>query len=137
MAKKKAGRAPHKVNGKPRAKKRHNSAATAPAREPRVPKAAQDVLPGMEQARHARLDNLCMSIGDAREAMNTAKADEEAGKQAALAYMAQHGVSVYKQHGIELVRVPGHDALRVRLVKGDGTVEVNVAPEGDGDQAEA
>jgi hypothetical protein len=88
--------------------------------------ARQKPLPGMGQVRHAKLDDLCMSIGDAREQKNQATMDEEAGKQAALEYMATAGVSVYKHGGIELVRVPGHDALRVRLAKGD--VEVNAAP---------
>jgi hypothetical protein len=77
----------------------------------------------MEQVRHSKLDDLCVSIGDAREQANLAHTDEEAGKQAALGYMAHHNVTVYKHGGIELVRVPGHDALRVRLAKGD--VEVS------------
>lgn len=120
MAKKAAAR--KKVNGK---------SATKP-KAPAKPKGGrQGALPGMGQVRHTRLDDLCASIGDAREALNTAKADEEAGKQAAIEYMGRNHVSVYKHAGIELVLVPGHDALRVRLAKGD--VEVAAVPTDAGD----
>lgn len=121
MAKKKAARAPHKVNGK--------AAKPRAVRSPR-----QKPLPGMGQVRHDRLDDLCVSIGDAREVMNNAKADVESGSQAALDYMALHNLTIYKHAGIELVRVPGHDALRVRLVKGASDVEVTA---GEGAAAEA
>ena len=95
---------------------------THPEPKPRVKSAEQKPLPTMEAVRHGKLDKLCMSIGDAREQANLARTDEEAGKQAALVYMAQNDITIYKHGGIELVRVPGHDALRVRLAKGDAEV---------------
>lgn len=103
MAKKKAGRPSTKTNGRP----------------PKEPSFEEQPLPTMEQARHSKLDKLCVSIGDAREAANNAHTDEAAGRQAALNYMHDHELSVYKHAGIELVRVPGEDKLRVRLSKGD------------------
>ena len=106
------------------AKKAGKVKAFKPKGEVRPPSADQGVLPDMEQARHAKLDGLCVSIGDAREKANLAVADESAAKQAALDYMAAKDVTVYKHAGIELVRVPGHEKLRVRLVENGGDAQV-------------
>ena len=100
---------------------------------PRSPR--QRPLPTFEQVRHTQLDDLCVTIGDARQALNDARTDEESGKQAALAYMREHNVTVYKHAGIELVMVPGHDVLRVRPVKdGDAVVVGTSGNEGGTEQ---
>lgn len=79
----------------------------------------------MEQVRNRRLDNLCESIGDERGTINAAKQNEASLEQAALQVMTRDGVTVYKHAGVELVRVPGADKLRVRLVKDTGDSEVS------------
>jgi hypothetical protein len=83
---------------------------TAPANAP---------LPGFEQIRDRVLDRLCESIGTQREVMNEAKQIERSDIGAALSRMVGKDTTIYKHHGVELIRVPGADKLRVRLTKDD------------------
>ncbi len=78
----------------------------------------------MEQVRNIRLDNICEGINDERGVMNAAKQQEQSLISSALQVMQQSGITVYKHGGVELVRVPGVDKLRVRLSKEDGDAEV-------------
>lgn len=95
------------------------------------PKPRSQVLPGMEQVRDVALDRLCEDIGDARERMNSAKADEQSSIQSALQRMQKSsdrypgGRTVYRHAGVELARIPGADKLRVRLTKEQGDAEDN------------
>ena len=100
----------------------------------RAPAPRSQVLPGLEQVRSARLDNLCEAIAEVRTTMNNAKQEEIGLIQAALQTMVKREVSVYKHGGVELARVPGAERLRVRLVKeqGDaGEEDLETPPEGE------
>lgn len=79
----------------------------------------------MEQARNVRLDNICEGIAEERGVMNAAAYEEKSLISTALQEMQQKGITVYKHGGIELVRVPGADKLRVRLSKEGGDAEVS------------
>jgi len=92
------------------------------------------VLPGFEQVRSAKLDNLCEGLHDCRGTMNDAKQEETGLIQAALQVMVQRGVSVYKHAGIELARVPGAEKLRVRVIKEQGDAgAADLEPPAEGD----
>lgn len=89
----------------------------------RKPSPRSVALPGMEQPRHVELDNACESIGDYRDAVNAAVLGEKQDKAAALQYMSKKGIHGYKHAGIELLRVPGADTLRVHKTKQDGDAQ--------------
>lgn len=77
-------------------------------------------LPGMEQVRSKRLDNLCESIAEHRATMNAARTEEQSDISAALHEMQKKGIHTFKHNGVELARVPGAEKLRVRLTKDHG-----------------
>jgi hypothetical protein len=91
--------------------------------KPDRPKPRSQPLPGLEQVRNGKLDNLCEAIADVRGTMNTAKQEEIGFVRAALQAMVAKGVTVYKHGGVELARVPGAEKLRVRLVKEQGDAD--------------
>lgn len=108
----KKGKAKPKVQRKGRTKKKKG---------PR-----SQVLPGggMDAVRNGDLDNLCEEIAEERESSNQAKTREKASTAKALAVMQAEKYTVYKHAGVELVRVPGADKLRVRLVDDEGDAAV-------------
>lgn len=84
---------------------------------PRTPKQPRDqALPGLEEARHVTLDSACATIGECRDSASQARLDEAAARGVALAYMQEHRIAAYKHRGIEILRVPGHEDLRVRVI---------------------
>ncbi len=103
-------------------------------KDPKKPGARSQVLPGLEQVRDRRLDNLCESMAEHRRAMNTARVEEHSDIAAALQHMVKKGVSVYKHGGIELARVPGAERLRVRLTKETGDADADDLETGDDDE---
>lgn len=119
MAKKRATNGSGKLvkkQGKPAAKK---------------PSARSQALPGMEKVRDQRLDNLCEAMADHRRVMNAARVEEQGDIVTALQHMVKKNISVYKHAGIELVRVPGAEKLRVRLVKEQGDADADDLETGD------
>ena len=110
MAKNKAAK--KKPSPKPKSK---------PKPKPRKSGPRSQVLPGMEQVRNIRLDRLCESIGEAREQMNRLRQEEKGDAQMALREMHDQRVEVYRHAGVELVRVPGEEKLRVRTTKEDAS----------------
>lgn len=88
-------------------------------------------LPGMEQARSKRLDNLCESIAEHRERMNAARTEEQSDVSAALQEMQKKGIHTFKHNGVELARVPGAEKLRVRLTKDHGDASDEDLEDGD------
>jgi hypothetical protein len=96
-------------------------------------------LPGLDQVRNGKLDNLCEGIADVRATMNEAKQEEKGLIAAALQTMVAKGVTVYKHGGVELARVPGAETLRVRLVKAQGDADADDLEEATDadDEAEA
>jgi len=126
MAKKKAGRKKPagKRKVKARGKRRNPSAQT---------------LPGLEQVRSVKLDRLCESIGDGREQMNKLRTEEKDDNRQALRIMHDEDRTVYRHAGVELVRVPGEEKLRVRTTGEDAsdlTVEDKPADKPNADAAE-
>jgi hypothetical protein len=71
----------------------------------------------MGQVRNVRLDRFCESIGEGRDAMNRLRGEEKSDMQGALREMHDRHVEVYRHAGVELVRVPGEEKLRVRTSK--------------------
>jgi hypothetical protein len=103
--------------------------------------ARSQTLPGLEQVRNGKLDNLCESIAEVRGTMNEAKQEEVGFVRAALQAMVAKGVTVYKHGGVELARVPGAEKLRVRLVKEQGDADAEDLeeanePDDDGEDEE-
>jgi hypothetical protein len=93
----------------------------AKGRNPRA-----QALPGLEQVRNIKLDRLCESIGDGREVINKQRTEEKADLRNALREMHDRNVTVYRHAGVELVRIPGEEKLRVRTSKEDAT---DITPE--------
>lgn len=75
----------------------------------------------MEQTRNRRLDLACESVGELRESLNSLRSDEKTTLQAALREMHDKGVTAYRHAGVEFVRVPGEERLRVRTTKEDAS----------------
>lgn len=71
----------------------------------------------MEQVRSVRLDRFCESIGEGREEMNRLRGEEKGDMQGALREMHDKSITAYRHAGVELVRVPGEEKLRVRTTK--------------------
>jgi hypothetical protein len=99
--------------------------------EPKKRSARSQPLPGMEQVRDQRLDNLCEAMADHRRVMNAARVEEQGDIATALQHMVKKGISVYKHGGIELARVPGAERLRVRLTKEQGDADADDLETGD------
>lgn len=90
-------------------------------RHPKTPR-----LPGMEgMALIASLDRLAESLADIRLQLNELRAQEKGQLVMALRELRKHNRTVYKAHGIELVRVPGEERVRVRLVAGQGAADTD------------
>lgn len=102
------------------------AAAASRAAKPRDVK-----LPGMRQPANARLEMLCQSLDTQRDIINNAKLIEKGDIAAALQEMTRRGYLSYKHSGIELIRVPGADKLRVHVVKEEG--EMQAIGEADSD----
>lgn len=90
---------------------------------PRARRARQGVLPGHESVRSEKLDAICESIGDEREALNKARTEIDALTSAALDMMTKRNLTVYRHATIELARIPGADKLRVRVTKEEGDAD--------------
>ncbi len=81
------------------------------------PAPRSQALPGMEQVRNRQLDRACESIGESRDAMNRLRKEEADDLRMALREMHDKKVTVYRHAGVELVRVPGEEKIRVRTTK--------------------
>lgn len=87
-------------------------------------------LPGMEQVRIKRLDDVCHDLSEIRAAMAQCRQDEGDSERIALELMHRHQVRSYHASGVELAIVPGEEKLRVRTQKG---TTANAAPVETGD----
>ncbi len=94
-------------------------------KQPRMPP-----LPGMEDLRIKVLDDVCRSIAEVREAKNALRATEGDHLIAALKAMRKHEKTTWRHAGVELVRVPGEEKLRVRTSKEPATAETAEEPAG-------
>ena len=120
MTKKKAPK--KKPAPKKAAKPAKKAAPTPKARRSRP---QSQTLPGFEQVRHSRLDRLCEGIAEVRTEMNEQRTIEGEKCRAALVYMHDAKVTTYRFAGVELVRVPGEEKLRVRTTKESATLETD------------
>lgn len=112
-------------NRKKKSKSKLKPKSKAPAKPVRKGPRSQP-LPGMEQVRSKRLDNLCEGIADCRAQINSARQEETGLIVSALQTMVALALSTYRHATIELARIPGAEKLRVRVTKEDGDA-------GDGD----
>lgn len=83
----------------------------------RKPQPRPRPLPGMENARISPLDNICQSIAETREQMNSLRQEETGLETTALKLMRKHQKTSWRHAGVELVRVPGEEKLRVRTAR--------------------
>lgn len=111
MAKKKAGGA--KKAGKQKKATKGGKAKTAATKaRHRQPRA--EPLPGMGEVRIKALDEICTTIAETRESINALRAEEVDNESAAMGLMRKHEKVAWRHAGVELVRVPGEEKLRVR-----------------------
>lgn len=92
--------------------------ATALAGALKKPQPRPRPLPGMENARISPLDNICQSIAETREQQNSLRQEEAGLETTALKLMRKHSKISWRHAGVELVRVPGEEKLRVRTSRG-------------------
>ena len=89
----------------------------------RQPRAKNVPLKGMEDVRIGALDDICSTLSDVREAVNTARGAEKEHLQTALNLMREHQKQSWRAHGVELVRVPGEEKIRCRTSKEAASAE--------------
>lgn len=131
MAKKAAKKKPAK---KPQSKKAAEKILRSGPVRRRVQQPHDHPLPGMEDVRYRDLDNICNTIAETREELNTLRQEEIGYEQTALARMRDHGTTHYRHAGVELVRVPGEEKLRVRTARErTATAETDAEPDEKGD----
>lgn len=102
------------------------------AAKPKRQTPRSQTLPGMEQVRHTKLDRLCEGISECREEMNEQRGIEAEKCRGALVYMHDNSITTYRYAGVELVRVPGEEKLRVRTSKEKATLETDDEETGSG-----
>ena len=113
---------PRKAAGRARAEAkgpRKGKAGRTRARRPR-----SQPLPGLEDVRIAPLDDICVSISETREQINNLRKEEADLEKVALKRMRAHDRTSWRHSGVELIRVPGEEKLRVRTSKESATAEV-------------
>jgi len=107
-----------------RLKKQTRRAAERVLKSGPIRKRPRDIpLPGLEDARIGPLDDIAASISEVRASMNDLRTTEAGYMQNALNLMRQHDKTAWRAHGVELVRVPGEEKLRVRTSKDQATAE--------------
>lgn len=89
-------------------------------------------LPGLEEVRNKVLDDCCANVADIRHSMADLRADEAGYLQTAHREMRDKKLQTHRGSGVEFVRVPGEEKLRVRTSKESATAETAAEPEGQG-----
>lgn len=82
----------------------------------------------MEQARNSKLDNLVEAVSEVRAQMGVLRADEASSLQGAHRIMRDKKLHSYRHAGVELVRVPGEEKLRVRTSGQQTSAETDDEP---------
>ncbi len=90
--------------------------AKAKAAKGRQRQGRQIPLPGVDR-RLSSLDDICTSIAETRAAMNQLRAEETDYEKTALKLMQRAERTAYRWAGVELVRIPGEEKLRVRTAR--------------------
>ena len=130
MSKKKPAKKTRFDKKKPQSKRAAEKLLRSGPVRKRAEKPRDQVLPGMEDVRYRDLDNTCNTIAETREEMNALRQAEIGYEQKALAQMRNHNITSYRHAGVELVRVPGEEKLRVRTAR-ERTATAEVEPEAD------
>lgn len=126
MAKKRMTKAPNRKKQSKREAERVLTTGPIRTRKPRT-----QPLPGMEDARIKSLDDICASISETREELNKLRGEEGDLEKKALGLMRTHDQSSWRHAGVELVRVPGEEKLRVRTSKTKATAETDEDEDAD------
>jgi len=128
MAKKKAARkaatrkavARNAIKGKARKAKAARSAKPARVSKTAAKSRARRPMPAQqsfEEFRYKDLDRICQGIAETRAEMNRLRGEETDLEIQALKAMRLHSSTAYQSAGVELVRVPGEEKLRVRTAR--------------------
>jgi len=121
---KKAAR--HKKAKPARGKKQTRRQAERVLKTGPIRKRPRDIpLPGLEDARIGPLDDIAASISEVRASMNELRTTEAGYLQNALNLMRKYEKTAWRAHGVELVRVPGEEKLRVRTSKEQASAETD------------
>lgn len=100
---------------------------------PRLRKPHKDQpLPGMEDVRIKAIQECLASLAEVRETLNTTRNEEKTLMQRLLNLMRKHEKQACRSNGVEAVRVPGEEKLRVRTSKEQATAEVDDDDPSDG-----
>lgn len=91
----------------------------------------------MEDARIEALDDVATSIADIRAKMAELREDEATDLRKAMKLMRDHNRMTWRATGVELVRVPGEEKLRVRTSKESATAESEDEDDDDDETVEA
>ena len=83
----------------------------------------QPTLKGMPRVRNAKLDKYAESIGECRDAINSATTNEKHYRAAALKEMQAKSIQFWSHGGVDFIRVPGEDKLKVKTHKDGGSPE--------------
>ena len=114
---------------KKKAAKKSKRSKSARSAVPRKKGPRSQTLPGMEQVRNARLDNLCEDFTERREKLNEMR-DEDAGDmRVALGIMHASDIRLYNHGGTKLVRTEGEEKLSVRPSKDKATTDAKPTDE--------
>jgi hypothetical protein len=105
--------------------------APTKGKKPREAKRRPRQQPLIEDVRIKALDDICASISETREEINELKQTEAGQEKNALALMRKHDKTSWRHSGVELIRVPGEERLRVRTTKAAATAEVSDAGDGE------
>lgn len=127
MAKKKANSKARKKAPAVRAGKGRVKAAVRKALKKQL---RQPTLNGMPRVRNARLDKLAEAIGECRDTVNEKTLDEKGYRSAALKEMQDKNITHWSHAGVDFLRVPGEDKLKVKTHK-DGGSETGSGDEDD------
>lgn len=82
----------------------------------------------MERQRIVALDNCAEAIAEIRAEKNELIQREGEQENIGLKLMRKHDKTSWRHAGVELVRVPGEEKLRVRTSKNKATAEVEPEP---------
>lgn len=122
-------------------KKQSRKEAEKVLRSGPVRKRPKDVtLPGMEDRKDRQLSELASGVADERHTQAESKMSEAGLLQAVQKRMKSLGMATFKDHGVQFVRVPGDEKLRVKVDKGSAGEEQGsdlAEPEGDVDAMDA
>lgn len=134
MAKKKTAKRHTNGSGKPRATKQSKKDVAKVLGKGALRTRPRSVpLPGMEDTRISALDDVAESIAEVREQMNDLRQREAEHLRSALNLMREHNKTAWRAAGVEMVRVPGEEKLRVRTSKEKATAETDPEDEVPGD----